>query len=711
MNDSAPGKGNIELLKGLRARLRSDLHISRQVHARDPVYILHDPVSFQSHRLDLRQYSLIALLNGRQTLADVFDGLVSRGELGQDDEPEFYELVLNLYRVGLVVLPIHQGAAFLQQYQQLKLQQKKRSWLTCLFFRLPLSNPDRWLERTLPCVGFLFSRWFLVIWLVTCFLAALVVCLRFSAFTEPLVGLLAPSNLPLLWAAFVVLKLWHELGHGFACKRFGGRIPEMGTILIAGSPLAYVDATAAWSFPERRKRLAVMCGGMYFESLVAAPAVFVWALAGHGVVAACAYQLVITATVVTVFFNANPLMKFDGYFILSELLRLPNLRGRADLEVKRLLKRVLIGIRADSAEFLQDRLILISYGLAAALYRAFLVLSIAWMVAVRFPLVGVCVGAAYIVSTLATTTTKILRYLLTSEETDAHRVRARIVTALLLIGVPGCFAVLPVPFDVVTWGVVGAQSEHHLRVMSPGEFRSAVVAPGQQVGAGQPLMQLGNDRLREEYRTICRRVEEAALRARVAREHDVIEAARLEAKLGSLLHQQSDVSRQCEQLIIRSPTSGRVARVLDRSKSGEFLDVGAHTAVVVEGAPVLRAWLTQGQLKDVNARPDMPVRFRVPGETLETHSGRVRSIRPAAESALTEISLTQFGGGDIVVDPESGRPLGTLFQVEVAPDSSEALGTDRYGARVAIALPRAYESLSAWTLRKLRHCIRQLFLA
>ena len=121
---------------------------------------------------------------------------------------------------------------------------------------------------------------------------------RFDEFAAPLSGVLAPSNLPLLWSLFVCLKLWHELGHGYACKCFGGKVPEMGVILVAGSPLAYVDATSTWNFPERWKRLVVMLGGMYFESLIAIPAVFVWAIAEHGVVASIAFQLVITATVV-----------------------------------------------------------------------------------------------------------------------------------------------------------------------------------------------------------------------------------------------------------------------------------------------------------------------------------------------------------------------------------------------------------------------------
>ena len=213
-------------------------------------------------------------------------------------------------------------------------------------------------------------------------------------------GMLAPSNLPILWCVFIALKVWHELGHGYACKRFGGTVPEMGTILIVGNPLAYVDATAAWSFPERWKRLVVMCGGMFFESLVFIPCVFLWAFSSSPMLASCAYQLFVMASLVTILFNANPLMKFDGYFIASELLGIQNLRPKADAQIKRILSSTLVGVKVPpSPDSTTTKAMLVTYGVSAVIYKFFLVISIAVLVATKFPLVGLALAAFHILTT------------------------------------------------------------------------------------------------------------------------------------------------------------------------------------------------------------------------------------------------------------------------------------------------------------------------
>lgn len=160
--------------------------------------------------------------------------------------------------------------------------------------------------------------------------------------------LLATENLPFLWLSFVLLKVWHELGHGYACRIHGGAVPEMGLLLIAGTPAAYMDGAAAWSFPERWKRLVVMMGGMYFESILAIPAVFIWAFSSSPLLSSCDHQIVMMASLITLLFNANPLMKYDGYFIASELLGIQNLRARSDRFLKCLLKRTFLGLKVES---------------------------------------------------------------------------------------------------------------------------------------------------------------------------------------------------------------------------------------------------------------------------------------------------------------------------------------------------------------------------
>ncbi len=251
-----------ENIKSLRVQLRSDLHVSRQISDGEPIYVVHDPVAFQTHRLTKLQYTIAVQFSGQKTVGEALTELMQCGRLQFNQEALYIDLVANLYKASIVVLPIHRGEKIFDQFEKTQALRRKNRLTSSLFMRLPLSNPDEFLSRTVAIVSWLFTRWFFIAWLISGGAAVAMVAVNFLEFAEPLNGILAPSNLPILWVVFVALKLWHELGHGYACKRFGASVPEMGAILIVGNPLAYVDATAAWSLPERWKRLVVMCGGM-----------------------------------------------------------------------------------------------------------------------------------------------------------------------------------------------------------------------------------------------------------------------------------------------------------------------------------------------------------------------------------------------------------------------------------------------------------------
>lgn len=699
-----------ERLKGLKAVLRSDLQISRQLSERRPIYVIHDPISFQTHRLDENQYSVAVFATQNSTLGETFADLVRRGRLKAGDEDQFYDLVVNLYRSGIIVLPVHQGSTFYEQYEKHRAVKRRNRLMSLLFLRIPISNPNRFLEQTVPFVSFCFSRTGFVSWLCAGLCALGVLVGNADKFSEPLNGLLSPGNLPILWVVFVVLKLWHELGHGYACKRFGGHVPEMGTILIVGNPLAYVDATSAWSFSERWKRLVVMCGGIYFESLVAIPAVFVWVLAGHGILASIAYQVIITASVVTLLFNINPLMKFDGYFILSEILGIPNLRSRADGQIRRTLKSCLLGISSGTKE--KPRLvgILLSYGVASAVYRAFLVVSIALLVASRFPIVGIAIGATYIFSSVYGTARKIAAYLLKNEETSRVRLRAKGLALLLFVGIPTAFSLVPVPIGIIATGIVATTTEHQVRVETPGSFRGTNVAPGDRVDKESVLFRLENDNLLDELRIANRRLQEKSLHWKVARERDVVESARIESELQELESYRCEIQRRVRGLDVVAPAGGVVLRAHNHMNQGQFLKVGESVGMLVDGNPLIRVWLTQDQLKSATCRKGTVVKFRLAGQSHRNYWGRIRSICPAAEISLSEHALTCIGGGDIIVDPETNRPLESLFEVEITP-ADNVLKLDFHGRRVALSLPRAYESIGAWTYRKCVRLINSILLA
>jgi len=683
--------------------LRSDLKVSRQVYQNEPVYVVHDPVAFRSHRLDAFQYRILAMLNPERSLENNFQSLVAKQEFSIDQEEFYYQLISSFGRLGLVVLPGSNGAKLYQHHQKVRSLKRRSKALGFLFLQVPLVNPDQFLSRTVHRVSWLFTRTFLAFWMTGMVGAGLVVVSRFGDLVQPFNGILAAKNLPFLWVTFVALKIWHELGHGYACKIFGGHVPEMGTILIAGTPAAYVDASSAWSFPERSKRLVVMCGGMFFESLVFIPCVFVWAFSSSPMLQSCAYQLFVMASLVTLLFNANPLMKFDGYFILSELIGIQNLRHKADARIKHVLSSVFLGANHPTPDDSPLRTAaLMGYGVSATIYRFFLVISIAMMVALRFPMVGLLFAAFHIITTVGAGAVRMAKYLLTNPETNSVRGRGRLIAAVVFIGLPLAACVLPVPFGIVTQGTIGAEVEHFVNVTTPGELMGTSVAAGDHVEGHTPLVRLVNERAAEKLQVAQASLEEAVTQWEVDRERGAVQAARQKTSVTELRKQVEEYSRRVQDLSVMAPAPGQVVNLIAATERGRFLKEGHPLAVVVGGRPVLRTWVTEDELGGIQVEPGTTVTFRIPGRSTSSFSGHVVGVLPAADVAFHQMALTHIGGGTILVDPATKIPLEPVFQVDIQP-AADVLDLTEHGARVHLNLPRRYETIAAWATRK---CVR-----
>lgn len=707
MNQAAPSSAPIapkDALRGAMVTLRSDLRTTRQVHQKSPVYVIHDPVSFRTHRLTVFQYRTLASLDANRNLGDNFALACSKGDFEQDEEDLYFDLVINFSRLGLIVLPMASGAKLFEQHTKMKQMKRRGKLLGALFMQIPLVRPDQFLTKHLGKISWVFTKTFLMVWLLGMAAAGFIVYSRFGDLVKPLNGILATKNLPFLWAAFVGLKIWHELGHGFACKVFGGYVPEMGTILIAGTPAAYVDATSAWSFPERYKRLVVMCAGMFFESLVFIPGVFIWSFSNNPMLASCAYQLVVMASLVTVLFNANPLMKFDGYFILSELIGIQNLRPRADLQIKRMLCRATLGIKRPAQEStLFNKSMLVIYGIAATLYKFSLVISIAVMVAMKFPMVGLALAAFHVLTTIGGGIVKMSSYLLKSQETEPVRGRARLVAAIVLIGLPMASFILPVPFGVVSQGLVGAEHEHFINVESPGELTDAMVTSGDDIESNVPMVKLSNKRLEEQLDIANSRLADARLRFQVLQNVDLNRSAQQKATVVELEKEVQELTRRVQMLTVQSPESGKVVQMINQTEQGRFLTPGTPLAIIVDGRPVLRTWLNEDQMGSIKKAIGTEVSFRIPGRSMATYAGSIVSIEPAAEMTFDKLALTYIAGGEILVDPTTGKPMEPVFQIDIEPTDSEVFQLTEHGARINVQLPRRYETVAAWAFRK---CVR-----
>lgn len=711
----AAAEDRFATMRQLHASLRSDLEITRQVYQGEPVYLIHDPVGFKNHRFSLADYSVVTRFRDDLTLGQVFERLVTDGIVERDSEESYFRFVMRLHALNMLTLPMNNGPELFKRSEATEKAMNRSKFTGFLFIKIPLTNPDGFLSRTMPFFKWMFSPLFVAIWLLGVLAAGIVLFSRAEDFFEPLNGILAAENLPFLWLSLIGLKVWHELGHGYACKHFGGRVPEMGAMLLVGTPAAYVDASAAWAFRNRWQRVTVMLGGMYFESIVAILAIFIWAFSPNPFLSSCAFQLFAMAGMITVLFNANPLMRYDGYYILSEFLGIQNLRPQAEKQLNNVWKSLFLGIKPQpDSKSTKEKFFLISFALAAGIYKQFLVLAIAFMLAYKFPVIGIAIASFHIVMTLYRLVSKLTKYLLFDPETESIRFRARMTAAAAFIVLPILIFVVPIPGGVRIVGVLGFEDETIARAQTAGFLEEVIVQPGEQIDAGQSIVKSQNIDVTESLLQKQLSLQSTLLESN-SFSSDGIDVV---AKLEPLIKQgKSDVEQAItahKSLTIRSKNKGRIARVISNNEVGRMLTVGEEVAVVVDGRPLVKAWLTEEDLNATQFEVGSKVKFRIHGRSHLHGVATIQKVQPTTIKRLEQLAVTQLAGESILVDPQTMEPMDQLFEVQMLIDKKILENNENLkdwidrGAKTSVRFTRKYESIGSWAVRRVHGFIKQV---
>jgi len=261
-----------------------------------------------------------------------------------------------------------------------------------------LFNPDRLLAKLLPWCGGLLGPWFLGLWMLVGVVGVYFACVEWKPLLASSVVILDPANWLRMTLAWFCLSLWHETFHAVACKKFGGSVPRAGLALLFFMPAAFVDVTSSWRFRSKRQRIVTAAAGIYAELFVAAASVIVWANTPAGVMHRFCYDLAFMASLGTLLVNGNPLLRFDGYYILSDLIEFPNLASRAQEYVGYLCQRYVLGcdIATPACPAGRAGTLFRVYAVAAMFWRLLLHVTLTLTAIGMFSYLGMIAAAAFI---------------------------------------------------------------------------------------------------------------------------------------------------------------------------------------------------------------------------------------------------------------------------------------------------------------------------
>ena len=699
-------------LASLRPALKPQARIRRHRFRGEVWYVVQDPASGRFNRLSPAAYQLLGVMDGQRTMDEVWNATLEQLEDDAPGQEEVIRLLSQLHAADLLQCEVSPDSAEL--FERFARQNRARSgskWKNPFSIRFPLWNPDRFLVRTLPLVRPLFNGFGALLYCAIVGFGLVLAGVHWPELSENLTDrVLALENLLVMWLCFPVVKLLHELGHAYAVKHWGGEVHEMGIMLLVFTPVPYVDATAASGFRSKWRRALVGAAGMLVEILIAAVFMMIWVAAEPGWLRAVAFNVMLIAGVSTVVFNGNPLLRFDGYYILSDLIEIPNLAARGNQYWRYLLEHYVFRMaQAEPPPATEgERRWLFFYTPAAFVYRIFIAVAIILYIASAWFFIGVVLAIWGAVAMLVLPLVKFAGYMLSIPRTAHTRQRALSISAFVLLLIGAFLLLIPLPLRIQTEGVVWLPEEANVRAGTDGFVRAALVTPGSHVAVNAGLVESYEPEITAELGVIEARI--AELEAKFAQQ---LFAERVQAELTrqELAHEQARYARIVEragQLIARSAVSGRFVMERPDDLPGRFFRKGELLGYVIQDARrIVRVVVSQDDVDLVRGRL-IRVDVRMAERVETVYPARLIREVPMAKDQLPSAALSSEGGGVIAADPrdpKGGKALTTSFQYDL--ELPAEVPSISYGGRVYVRFAFEPEPLGRQWYRR----IRQVFLA
>lgn len=699
-------------VEGLRPKVKPGVSFERHVVRGEVWYVARDAAGTNTHRLSAPVYAILMRMDGVRSVAEIWTEAV---ELFAERAPSQDQLIQVLGQLTNFDL-LHTDTpsddrALSARAEQIRSRRVIAQVQNPLFFKVPLFDPNRFLGATVHLVRPLYSALGLLVWAAVVGWLGTQIVINWTELSDGVSDrLLAPDNLVILVLLYPLIKVVHEFGHAYATRVFGGEVHEIGVMFLVFLPTPYCDAGASAGFARKWQRIAVAAGGMMAELLLAAAAMAFWLNAEPGVPRAIAYNVMIIAGISTLVFNSNPLLRFDAYFILADLIEIPNLAARANRWWIWLVQKHLFGqsdlagpvtARGEAAWFF-------FYAPASLAYRLTVIATIALFIGNQYFFVGVVLVVWTVAQSFGWPLLKGIRYVLLSPQLGEHRLRAAAVTALAVAAVVGAVGFVPLPYGTKAQGVVELPDGARVITGTGGTVVRVVAGPGETVQAGAPILELEDPYIDHELAGVEARLAELRTRLRAVETTAPVELELIRRRVEYAEEELAEARNRKAALLVAAPIAGTVALPRAEDLVGSFIDKGTVVAYVVPPGPAtVRVAVPEAVIDRVrNGTVGVQVRLasRIP-EVIE--GARILREVPGAQRKLPSPALAQAAGGPFVMDSTAtsrDTTLEAFFLFDLAlPDG---VAPDGWGERAHVLFDHGPTPL----FDQVQRTVRQLFL-
>lgn len=657
----------------LKPRLRAHAVMHRHRYRGQVWHLLQDPASGRVHRFSPAARLIIGLMDGERTVAALWD--IAKRRLGDDapTQDEMIQLLGQLHSADLLQSDVTPNVAEIFDRSETDWRARQRqAFGNPMAIRIGFWDPDSFLNRISGPIRWIWSRWGAFVWLVVVLPALALVPEHWPELSHNFTDrILAFDNLAVLYMVFPVIKGLHEMGHATAVKAGGGEVHEMGVILLVLLPLPFVEASAASAFRSKYRRAMVGAAGMGVEVFIAALAFYLWLLVQPGLTRAVLFNVMVIAGVSTLIFNGNPLLRYDAYYILSDLIEIPNLSMRAARYWLYLAERYVLsarGLEPPDATFAEKTWFLF-YGAASTAYRLFVTVVIALFIASRFFFIGVVLALWAVAAMVVVPVVRGALYLISNPRLQRRRDRTIAILTAAAAAIFVFVFFVPLPSHTEVEGVVWLPDRSIVRAEANGVLKDYLARPGDPVVPGEKLIRLEDRALTVRHEFDADRVSELKAVVQVETATDRVRAALALKRLEFARQDLAIVSSRLGNLETAAKTSGQFVVAQPENLIGRYFRKGDLIGHVIGDVdPIVRVVVPQDAVDRVRAATDR-IRVRVVGEPGITWKGKIVRAVPGGEELLPSRALAFEGGGDIATDPRDtkvAKALRRVFQFDIA---------------------------------------------
>jgi putative peptide zinc metalloprotease protein len=698
-----------ERRKSVRLKVRPDLQIYEQKYEGKTYHVVKDPVCLRYYRFNKQEYFVFRLFDGDHTLEQVRDSFEHEFPPQRLEYQDLEVFARQLVTAGLV--QHEQAGAGRHLFERRRKQRRFRrltAFTNILYLKIPVFDPDRILNWMIRYTSWIFTTWFLFLSVAFILSAIVHVLLHFDTFSAKLPAyqeFFTWNSVMYMWISLGVVKIIHEFGHGLSCKAFGGESHEMGILLMCLSPALYCNVTDAWTLADKWKRIIISFAGIYVELMIAAAATFVWWYTPQYPIANnIALCVMVLCSVSTVMFNANPLMKFDGYYILADWLEVPNLREKATKFLNGLFLSRCLGVEVPPEPYMAPwrKWFFVAYAIGSWIYRWVVMFGILWFLSdflgPKLRILSQMLALVSLASMFVIPVYKVVKNISQRGRLPDMKATRVYTTSAVVVGFLVAFFFLPLPVSRVRETgliVIDYASIESIALEEPARLVSLApdIRPGARVSKGQALGEFRSEELdieidrvtkyRNGQRETAKQHEAAVGIARGEGNENAVKQYQLQAQVA---RERAETSQaQLDRLLarweaihkLRSPRDGVVVSAPTPEDRGKLYDRGFSDAppVFSVGDPtklLIRVPVSPPDFRlideDLAARKELPVSILVKGRSDREFTGRVVRV-PKQNAQTVPVQLTQRGGGPLAVKPNSDpnvlQPLAQVYLVDV----------------------------------------------